>query len=397
VDDSGLSSGIALVISLLVLAYARLLEAAPGGKSARTLHAAFSAPLKSAPYFAVAATAALFFYSFDWMSWPLAALLFLGLLFLSAGIRVGVDKFIQHNPRKALALASPWRRAAARNHENNGGGQTVNLDMPVQDLPLEGEDEEEDVVIVADQRVELDQRERSMIRSILELDEYTARDIMVPRVDIVAVEASDSVADVARLMLDRGHSRLPVYRETIDNIVGVVHSRDMLSLLVSPAPAPPLEKLWRQAYFVPDSKKLDHLLADFQKLRVQMALVVDEHGGIAGLVTLEDLLEEIVGEIEDEYSPATTPRVMRADNGDLIVDARVSLYDLEEYLPLSADELDVDTIGGLVYSQLGKIPQAGDEVSMDGLRIRVMSTVGRRLGKLRVIPQPPAQVNKSPF
>jgi len=395
VDDSGLSSGIALVISLLVLAYARLVEAAPGGKSDRARHADLSAALKTAALIAVAASAALFFYSFDWMSWPVASVLFVGILALVAAMNLGVSRFVHRYPRKALALAYFWRQAAQRKQEANGGDlQTSDIRAPIQEIAPKVGDEEEDLVIVADQPVELDQRERSMIRSILELDEYTARDIMVPRVDIVAVEASDSVADVARLMQDKGHSRLPVYQETIDNIVGIVHSRDLMSLLVSATPAPPLEKLWRQAYFVPDSKRLDRLLADFQKLRVQMALVVDEHGGIAGLVTLEDLLEEIVGEIEDEYSPATTPRVMRADNGDLIVDARVSLYDLEEYLPLSADEMDVDTIGGLVYSKLGKIPQMGDEISLNGLRIRVLSTVGRRLGKLRVIPQPPAPVSK---
>jgi CBS domain containing-hemolysin-like protein len=395
VDDSGLSSGIALVISLLALAYVRLVEAANGGKSGRISHAAFSTSLWTAPLIAAAASAALFFYSFDWMSWPLAALLFLGLLGLIAGINLGVARFAQRYPVRVRSFIAFFRGHAHRKQETlNNGMQLADPPAFAQEIAPEVGDEEEDVVIVADQRVELDPRERSMIRSILELDEYTARDIMVPRVDIVAVEASDSVADVARLMLDKGHSRLPVYQETIDNIVGVVHSRDLLSLLVSPQAPPPLEKLWRQAYFVPDSKRLDRLLADFQKLRVQMALVVDEHGGIAGLVTLEDLLEEIVGEIDDEYSPATTPRVMRADNGDLIVDARVSLYDLEEYLPLAADDLDVDTIGGLVYSKLGKIPQTGDEVSVDSLRIRVMSTVGRRLGKLRVIPQPPAPVDK---
>ena len=241
--------------------------------------------------------------------------------------------------------------------------------------------------MISEEHATLDERERSMIRSILRLDEYNARDIMVPRVDIVAADLEDSLADVANRMLESGHSRLPVYRETIDNVTGIIHSRDLLPLLNMKAPWPSLEKLLREPFFVPETKRLDELLSEFQKLRVQMALVVDEHGGIEGLVTLEDLLEEIVGEIEDEFSTTEEPQIAPTDDGKLIVDARISLNDLEEFVPLKFDQADVDTIGGLVYSTLGKMPQAGDEVVYDGLRIKVLSTVGRRLRKLQLTPE----------
>ena len=122
-----------------------------------------------------------------------------------------------------------------------------------------------------------------------------------------------------------------------------------------------------------------------------MALVVDEHGGIEGLVTLEDLLEEIVGEIEDEFSTMPDSHIVRTDDGNLLVDARVSLNDLAEYVPVRFEGAEVDTVGGLVYSELGKMPQAGDEVEYDGLRIKVLSTVGRRLGRLQVAPKPSSQ------
>ena len=164
-----------------------------------------------------------------------------------------------------------------------------------------------EVMVGEEAHGELDERERSMIRSILRLDDYNARDVMVPRMDIVSVDVKDNLSDVVNRMLESGHSRLPVYRETIDEVVGVIYSRRLMPLLNTEPPWPPLEELMLEPFFVPETKRLGELLTEFQGRHVQMALVVDEHGGTEGLVTLEDLLEEIVGEIEDEFSPSKSP------------------------------------------------------------------------------------------
>ena len=238
------------------------------------------------------------------------------------------------------------------------------------------------VVITEEEQAGLDNRGRLMIRSILSLEESTAREVMVPRVDIIAVEVDTPLSKVASRMLECGHSRLPVYSETIDNIVGVVYSRDLLPLLTKLAEYPPLEKIMRPAFFIPESKRLDELLRELQEKRVQMAMVVDEYGGIEGLVTLEDLLEEIVGEIEDEFSRGLEPRVVPMANGDIIVDARVTLDYLSDLFATPIGNEDVDTVGGLVYSSLGKMPQVGDEILHNGLRIEVLSLLGRRIRRL---------------
>ena len=240
------------------------------------------------------------------------------------------------------------------------------------------------VVITEEGPATLDDRERLMIRSILRLDESTAKEVMVPRVDIVAVDAGTSLSTVASTMQEHGHSRIPVYTGTTDNIIGVVHSRDLLPFLARTEEHPPLAEVTRPPFFTPESKRLDDLLREMQEKRVHMAMVVDEYGGVEGLVTLEDLLEEIVGEIEDEFSPGMEPRVVPMPNGDLIADARVSLEYLSDLLSSPLPQGDVDTVGGLVYTSLGKIPQVGDSVTHDGLRIEVVSLLGRRIRKLKL-------------
>ncbi len=240
------------------------------------------------------------------------------------------------------------------------------------------------VVITEREQAQLDPRERLMIRSILRLDDSIAREVMVPRVDIVATEADSTLTEVASRMLESGHSRLPVYRDSIDNVIGVVHSRDLLPFLTNAEEHPSLEQIIRPAFFIPEAKRLDELLKELQEKRVHMSLVVDEYGGIEGLVTLEDLLEEIVGEIEDEFSGTLEPRVVPVANGEVIVDARVSLDYISDLFATTIGDDDVDTIGGLVYSALGKMPQVGDEILHDGLKVEVMSLLGRRLRKLKL-------------
>ena len=231
---------------------------------------------------------------------------------------------------------------------------------------------------------EADPDERRMIYAILHLEDASAREIMVPRVDVVAVEVSASLAEVATVMANVGHSRLPIYKENIDNIVGIVHARDVLQRIGGEQNDIELLKLARPAMFVPDSKPIDELLKEFQERRVTIAVVVDEYGGTEGVITMEDVLEEIVGEIEDEFTKQE-PTVTRIGEREAIVDGRVSLDDLNEIFQTDLEGDGYDTLGGLLYHQLGKIPIIGESVVLQGLSIEVLSTSGRRVRKVRVI------------
>ena len=235
----------------------------------------------------------------------------------------------------------------------------------------------------ADLNEELEPHEEKMIRSILKLDETTAREIMIPRMDIVAAEATSSLSVVAELMWDSGHSRIPVYQETIDNIVGVVHSRDLLRHLAAESAGLDLASIARPPLFIPVFKRLDDLLRDFQEQHIQVAIVVDEYGGATGLVTIEDLLEEIVGEIEDEFDTPESLSEMVSDN-EALMDARISLDEVNEAFNTDLEGDGFDTLGGLLYHQLGRIPVPGDEAQVDGLTIRVITTMGRRIKRVRV-------------
>ncbi len=236
--------------------------------------------------------------------------------------------------------------------------------------------------ITEEELVGLDQRDREMLRSILRLDVSTAREAMVPRLDMVAVEIDSPLSDVVDLIVESGHSRIPVYEETIDRILGVIHSRDLLAELRG-QPNSSLREVMRPAFFIPETKRLDDLLQELQQKAVQLAIVVDEYGGTEGLVTMEDLLEEIVGEIEDEFSKAEEP-VTRMPDGSVVVDAGITTEDVEDLFGTQLRDPDIDTVGGYVYRSLGRIPEVGDFVYTDHLSIEVIAILGRRIRKLRI-------------
>lgn len=246
----------------------------------------------------------------------------------------------------------------------------------------------------------IEEPERRMIRAIINLEETSVHEIMVPRIDIAAVPTDATLEDVTHIIMEKGFSRVPLYEETIDNVVGVLYAKDIMKFLASGGTdrsAPNLRDLARPPFFVPESKKVDELLADMRANRVHMGIVVDEYGGTAGLVTIEDLLEEIVGEIEDEYD-REEPTVEKIDENEVVVDARVGIDDLNELLGLDIEGEDFDTVGGFVYHHLGKIPIVGEEVQADGLRLKVLSVAGRRIKKVQVRkeePFPPSNGNNS--
>ena len=232
----------------------------------------------------------------------------------------------------------------------------------------------------------LDEREMRMIRGVVLQDKTTAREIMVPRVDIVAMEIGTSRSELADRMVETGHSRVPVFNGSLDHIEGVAHARDILRVLSRDDSASTVvgPDLLRPALFIPESKSLRELLDEFQTTRVHMAIVIDEYGGVSGLVTIEDLLEEIVGEIRDEFDVGEA-EIQRVADSEFMIDARVSIDDLKDLLAVDLEGDGFDTLGGFVYDRLGKIPSAGDIVEYDGLRIEVVTVVGRRLKKLRVL------------
>jgi CBS domain containing-hemolysin-like protein len=251
---------------------------------------------------------------------------------------------------------------------------------------MEEEDETDELLRLAEIDTNgdpIEEEERQMIRGIIEMEDTTAREIMAPRIDIVALDEADTIDDAMRLIVEKGVSRVPLYHETIDNIVGIIYAKDLLRCLTENR-RPELKDVARPPYFIPESKRVDELLAELRQSKVHIAIVVDEYGGTAGLVTIEDLLEEIVGEIQDEYDREEAP-IERVNESEAILDARIGMYALEELFGFEPDDedQDYDSVGGFVYHHLGKVPVAGDEVRVDGLTLRVLSVLGRRIKKVR--------------
>jgi putative hemolysin len=231
----------------------------------------------------------------------------------------------------------------------------------------------------------LERDEREMINGIFELSQVTAREVMVPRIDVAATREDALVAEVLGVIVSTGHSRVPIYEGSLDNVTGIVYAKDVLKHLQSGSLDDPVKPLARPALFVPEAKKVDELLQELQQRRVHMAVVVDEYGGTAGIITIEDLLEEIVGEIRDEYDQAEEAHMEQISDREAIFDARTSIREANELLALHLPDDESDTLGGLVYDRLGKVPAIDDEVLVDSCTIRVMSTDGRRIKKVRLL------------
>ena len=258
----------------------------------------------------------------------------------------------------------------------NGNGATENGTGP--------HSPSEEPAITEEELSGLDQKDRAMLRSIIELDYTTVREVMVPRLDMVAIDADLSLEEAAAMIVEYGHSRLPVYEDTIDDVLGILYVRDLLAAIANSEEKRDVRALTRPAFIVPETKRVDALLEEFRQRRTQIAIVVDEYGGTEGLVTMEDVLEEIVGEIEDEFSRVREEEVFREDDGTTFVNAGLSTEDVEDMFGVKIESDDFDTIGGYVYHHLGRIPQVGDEVISDDLKVEVVSVAGRRLRRLKI-------------
>jgi len=237
----------------------------------------------------------------------------------------------------------------------------------------------------------LEAEEEQMINAVIELGERRVHEVMVPRVSIAALSVKATLQEAIDVIVADGHSRIPVYEESIDEIVGILYAKDLLPYLKPDAPErPQLRKLLREPVLVPESMTIDDLLHELQRRKVHIAIVLDEYGGTAGLVTIEDLLEEIVGEIQDEYD-VEEPLVVKLSDSQARVDGRADVDALAETFDMDLeleDEEEYDTVGGLVYHRVGGVPSPGDRVELPGLTLTVESTDGRRVGKVLVTRHP---------
>lgn len=296
-----------------------------------------------------------------------------------------------------VALRSPDRTACRLSAL---AGLTVTLAAPVRALhqwlarspsgrragvmsPLVTEQEIRTLVDAGEEGGAIEVVEKKMILSIFELGDTLVREVMVPRIDIEAFDEHLPLEEVTDALLKSGHSRAPVFRADIDSIIGIVYVKDLLSAFRQGRQREPVGNFMRPALFVPEAKKADDLLADLQARRVHMAVVVDEYGGTAGVVTLEDLVEEIVGEIRDEYDAAEEAAFQRVQGGGYLFSGRIDLDDVNDLTGANLAKDTSDTLGGLIAGALGRIPATGDSVDAGGLHLVVEQVTGRRILKVR--------------
>jgi CBS domain containing-hemolysin-like protein len=239
------------------------------------------------------------------------------------------------------------------------------------------------MVSLGEEEGAVESREREMIYGVLESGRKVVRDVMVPRVDMVAVDVDDGMKEARRAIIQNGFSRVPVYEETVDNIIGLVYAKDLLG---DGSESTNLKERLRPTLFVPETKRVNDLLKEMRERRIHLAIVLDEYGGTAGVVTVEDLLEEIVGEIHDEYDSDEVEPVIELPDGGWNMDARLPIEEINNELGLSLPSEEYDTLGGLVYSVLERVPLAGEELSLPevGIAIKVLSLDGHQIERLAV-------------
>jgi len=231
----------------------------------------------------------------------------------------------------------------------------------------------------------LEQEEQKMIVSIFRLGDTLVREIMVPRIDVLALEVHTPLDEALDAIKQAGHSRVPVFKDSVDNILGLLYAKDLLGIWREGRHEVSLSDHLRQAYFVPEAKKADELLTELQAKRIHMAIVVDEYGGVAGLVTLEDIVEEIVGEIRDEYDQAEELLYQAINEHEYLFQGRIDLDDFNDIMGTALPNSEADTLSGLIYSRIGRVPTAGDNVQVNDLQLTVEQVSGQRIRKVRAL------------
>jgi CBS domain containing-hemolysin-like protein len=296
---------------------------------------------------------------------------------------------IQHTDRAALAAARPIKALAGwapLKLLSRGLIGLTNALLPGRGLKRGPYTSEEELLAVADLAVEdavIEAEERRLIESVIELGDTVVREVMVPRTDMVTVTAEFRVADAMEVVILNGYSRIPACGEGIDDIVGIVHAKDLMRAERDGQEDQPVSELARPACFVPETKGVADLLREMQQQRFHMAIVVDEYGGTAGVITLEDIIEELLGEIVDEFD-VEDAMIEPLSGGDYRVNARMALDEVNDLLRAQLPEGDWDTIGGLLLARLGHVPAEGESVEVAGWQLIAQRVVGRRIGRVRV-------------
>lgn len=252
--------------------------------------------------------------------------------------------------------------------------------------PLVTEEELRLLVNVGEEEGLFEHEERAMIEGVFAVGDTLVREIMVPRVDIVSLTQDATIEEALEVIAASGHSRIPVYTETIDRVVGILYAKDLIPALRPGLPQQTVDALLRPAHFVPETMRVSALLEDLQQRKVHLAIVIDEYGGTAGLATIEDVIEQIVGEIQDEYDTGD-PAIVPVGADELIVDGRVLIEDLNASMGLELSSESAERVGGLVYERLGRLPRPGDVLVVDDVTLTVLSVKGMRAQKLRVVRQ----------
>lgn len=231
----------------------------------------------------------------------------------------------------------------------------------------------------------LEQDEQKMIVSIMRLGDTLVREIMVPRIDILALDVNTPIPQAIDALIESGHSRVPVYRDGVDSVLGVLYAKDLLRMHRAGHQISSLEDLLRPAYFVPEAKNVDVLMAELQAQHIHIAIVVDEFGGVAGLVTLEDIVEEIVGEIQDEYDQMEESLFQAVSENEFAFHGRIDLDDFNELMGTDLPREEADTLGGFIFSHIGRVPVAGDKVQLDHAELTIEQVSGQRIRKVRAL------------
>lgn len=249
----------------------------------------------------------------------------------------------------------------------------------------EGKEEIQAFIDVGEEAGIIEEAEGELIQSIIEFSDTRVDKVMRPRPQIVAIEAGATLADARQLMIESKHSRIPVYRDQIDTIEGIVYVRDLLALCDTEKMSMLVTKCMRPAYFVPESKSVRQLLEDMQKAKVQISIVIDEYGGVAGLVTLEDIIEEILGEIEDEDEGTPAVEIVHSEDGSYLIDGGTEIRKVELLFDRELEADDFTTVAGLIVKQLGQVPAIGEKLDFKGLRFEVVDADSKHVNRVRLM------------
>jgi len=321
------------------------------------------------------------------------------LLILAAGIVIAIleqliEAAVLHDPEKwSIRLAGFTRAFRLLAFPVTAVPLLIARLMPAQPNRLFRVTEDElNLILDASERegvLEVDERE--MINSIFLFRDTLVREIMIPRIDLLALSLKTPVVEAIDRMLESGYSRVPVFRDHIDNIAGVLYIKDLLRLFRENESPDDLTEVLRPAYFVPETKKVGELLTEMQAERNHIAIVVDEYGGVAGIATLEDIVEEIVGEIQDEYDQAEELLFQQIGDGEYVFQAKIDINDFNQVMGTDLPKESADTLGGLLYSWFGRIPRAGETTGTDDILFTIEQVTGRRIRKVRAVRPAPAE------